>query len=665
VGTRLTWQATPRNKIAVSLDLRQRCDCPNVAAGDTSKEAARDFVFRPDNISMLSWSSPVTNRLLMEATVVSLPLGWGNRINDGIDPTLVQVIEQNPAPGTPAIFRGAEGFNWTNYPFWNVAYNVTYVTGAHALKAGFNDNWGYAYTNWYTPRVITSYRFSNGVPNQFTVNSDPRSGHVRVDKEIGLFLQDKWTINRLTLSGGLRYDHMSQSAPEITLGPSPLLPNRNHTFPDTQFKGFHDLSPRMGLAYDVFGTGKTAVKVVLNRFVVDESLGSGTNRIIGSPQVYFQYTAARAWTDGNRNFIPDCDLANPAVQDNRASGGDLCGAFTGASANFGRSAPGTVADHDVTFGWGTRGYNWEFSTSVQQELVPGRVAIDIGYFRRWYGNFVVTDNLTVAASDHSPFSVVVPNDPRLPQSGKTISGFLDVNPNVASLPTDNHVRLSKHYGDQYENWQGVDVTMNARLQGGTLVQGGFSTGRTVTDNCEILAKVPEGGVTSQQGLNNALLAIDGSAGRPPSTAAVPFCHQQTPFLTQVKLLGTYTIPRIDIQLAATLQSIPGPMIEANFVVPNALVQPSLGRPLSGNAANVTVPIVAPGTLYGDRLHQVDFRIGRIIRFGGNRRVTPSVDLYNLFNSNAVLTESTNYSAFRVPARVVGARLVKFTVSMIF
>ena len=658
VGGRLTWQATPRNKISLSADFRDRCDCPNVASSNTSLEAQTDFIFRPDNIIMASWSSPVTNRLLAEGTAIYLPLGWGNRLNSGIDPSLVQVVEQNPLPGQPATYRGGAGYVWTQYPFWNIAFNTTYVTGAHAFKAGMNNNWGYAKSNWTMHNPITNYRFSRGVPNLFTVNSDPRSGHVRVGQEFGAFVQDKWTVQRLTMSGGVRYDYMYRYTPEQHLGPAPLLPNRDVTFPKTDFTRHHDLSPRLGAAYDLFGTGKTAVKVTLNRYVTDESLGSGTNTIIGAPHVYYQYTASRAWTDGNRNFIPDCDLANPALQDNRASGGDLCGAFTGPSANFGRSIAGTVDDRDVDFGWGTRGYNWEFSTSVQQELVPGRVAVDVGYFRRWYGNFLVTDNLTVSPSDYSAFSVTLPNDPRLPLSGKTVTGFLNINPNKASLPSDNHVRLAKHYGNQYENWHGVDASMNARLGSGTVVQGGFSTGRTVQDNCEILAKVPEGGVTSQQGLNNALLQINGSL-------AIPFCHQETPFLTQVKLLGTYTIPRVNVQLAATFQSIPGPQVGSNFVVSNAAVQPSLGRPLAGNAANVTVPIVAPGSLYGDRLNQTDFRVGKVVRLGGNRRVTASVDLYNLFNSSAVLAESGNYSSFRTPTRVVGARLVKFTASMNF
>lgn len=175
----------------------------------------------------------------------------------------------------------------------------------------------------------------------------------------------------------------------------------------------------------------------------------------------------------------------------------------------------------------------------------------------------------------------------------------------------------------------------------------------------MLARVPETGITSQGGTgNNALLNIAGSL-------ATPFCHQATPFQTQLKALGMYTIPRVDVQLAAAFRNIPGPMLVANFVVPTAAVQPSLGRPLAGNAANVTVSIVEPASLYGDRMYQTDVRLGKIIRFARSRRMTASVDLFNVFNADAVLEESSNYSSFRRPTIVLGARVLKFTVSANF
>jgi hypothetical protein len=661
-GLRLTWQATARNKIAGSFNLGAVCDCPNVASGTTSWEAAVDFVSTPDNTTLLSWTSPVSDRLLLDVTTVLLTNSWANRLHEGVTAsTLTRVTSQNAPPGQPGTYRGASTFSATDRPFRSVVGSMTYVTGAHALKAGGNWTWGWAKPNFTATSPLTSIRINQatGLPNQFTVNSDPRQGHTRVPRDVGLYVQDRWTTGRMTLSGALRYDYIRQDAPELTLGPAPLLPTRNVTFPATVFKTFHDLSPRLGVAYDLFGTGKTAVKATLNRYVVDESLGSGTNTVQGSPQILFQYTMTRNWVDSNGNFFPDCDMGNPARQDLSGSGGDICQAATGTSANFGREIAGTVTDHDVVFGWGNRGYNWEFSTSVQQELVPGRFAVDVGYFRRWYGNFTVTDNFNVTAADYSPFSVQVPVDPRLPLSGQTISGFLDINPAKAGQPTDNHIQLAGK-DEMWENWQGVDVMARVQLGGGTLVQGGLSTGRTVQDSCAALARLPESGITNQHyGIQDTLLiAIDAPLAR-------PFCHQETPYLTQLKLLGTYTIPRVDVQLAGTFQSVPGPKITATHVYPNAVVAQSLNRNLSGGASNVTVNIIEAGSLYGDRLNQFDFRVGKIVRLPGNRRVTASVDLFNAFNSNAVLDEASTYSAFRTPTRVLTARMLKFSAALNF
>jgi len=178
------------------------------------------------------------------------------------------------------------------------------------------------------------------------------------------------------------------------------------------------------------------------------------------------------------------------------------------------------------------------------------------------------------------------------------------------------------------------------------VSGGTSTGRTTTDNCEILAQVPEAGLLG-----------------------VPYCRQVTDFLTDVKLQGAYTIPKIDVQTGVAFRSSPGPALAANQVVPNSAVRPSLGRDLSGGAANVTVNLVAPGTMYGDRLNQLDLRFGKVLRTGQLRTVV-SVDVYNALNANPVLTENAAYrdtslSGWRIPTSILPARFVKFGVQVDF
>jgi hypothetical protein len=119
-----------------------------------------------------------------------------------------------------------------------------------------------------------------------------------------------------------------------------------------------------------------------------------------------------------------------------------------------------------------------------------------------------------------------------------------------------------------------------------------------------------------------------------------------------------------VLLSGTFQSIPGPQIVSNYVVPNALVAPSLGRPLSGNAANVTVGLVAPGTMYGERLNQFDFRASKILKFGQTRTAV-NLDLFNAFNSNTALTVNNNYASWLQPLSILSARLVKISVQFDF
>jgi hypothetical protein len=639
VSGRLTWQVSPRNKVTLSYDVQPR-DVLGDRAG-TSPEAANEFKFNTNRIITGGWSSPVTSKLLLDARLTSHGEDLYNAVwpddPNSIYRSLIAVNEQGGSiPGL--LYRGAGQAAGPTFIFaamsapniWEFKTSVTYVTGAHALKIGFGDSWGRQYLLERDINSSTSYRFFNGVPNQITERASPVSRYDDLKAELGLFVQDRWTVGRLTLTGGLRFDYFNTYFPETPLGPGPLVPTRNFTIPEYPWDVWKDLSPRFSAVYDPTGDGKTAIRANIGRYVL-----AGDNTV-GNVFSILANTVTRSWNPPGTAatnpsyYTPNCNLLNPNAN------GD-CGAIS--DSRFGTQVPSTNFDPNVLNGWGKRGYNWEISGGVQHEF-GGRFGVDVAYFRRIYGNFTVTDNLAVAASDYNPFSISAPADSRLPNGGgNTVGTVYDLNPSKVGQ-VNNLVTFADNYGNQIEHWNGLDFTVNARPRPGILLQGGLSTGRTSTDSCEIRAQVPE------------------------SAALNPFCHVDTNFLTQIKLLGTYTVPRVDVQFSGTFQSLPGPQVTANFVAVNSAVVPSLGRPLSGGAANATINIVTPGTVFGDRLNQLDLRFAKILKFA-KTRTSINFDIYNALNANPVTSQNNNYAAWLVPLSILDARLFKFSAQFDF
>jgi hypothetical protein len=167
----------------------------------------------------------------------------------------------------------------------------------------------------------------------------------------------------------------------------------------------------------------------------------------------------------------------------------------------------------------------------------------------------------------------------------------------------------------------------------------------MTDNCEIVAKLPE--------------MITAATVTPLS-----YCHQEEPFITDVKVQAIYRIPKVDVQFAGTVSNVPGPNILANFTATNAVIQPSLGRPLSASAANKTINLVTPLTMYGERLTQIDVRMSKIFRFGG-RRLSAGVDIYNLLNQDTVLAQSNVFANWQTPQQIIMARFAKLSATFDF
>ena len=654
VNVRLTLQASPKNKFNFFWDEQRLCtSCMGGGSALVAPEARGNNHASP-RVQQVTWSSPRTNRLLLEAGVGANRIdGYGTQPNISNYSQMIPVTELCTtgclANGGKANlqYRSIGGFFGGAYvadsdvASWRAS--ASWVTGRNTAKAGYM---GQFIVNHFPNTVVNdnwlTYAFNNGVPFGFTQFAGPAlfNTHLRTD---ALFVQDQWTVNKLTLSGAIRFDHTAGFFPEQHIGPNPFIAVAK-VFPAQDGTSYSDITPRMGAVYDIFGNGKTALKVNLGKYLAAADGSSITGSLTNPLNTITLNSGLRRWVDANGNFRVDCNLTSQAAQDLTASGGDSCGP---GNVTFGQTAAVTTTyDPAILHGWGIRPYDWDFGVQVQQELLP-RVSVDVGYFRRMFGNFFVTDNRAVSPQDFDTFSITAPADPRLPGGGGQVIADLY---NVKSAKfgvQDNFYTKASNYGTQSQVWNGVEVNVNARVRQGLTLQGGTSTGRTTTDDCEIRAKLPE-------------LTVAG--GVSPTS---PYCHVEPPFKTQVKGLAAYTIPKINVQVSTAFQSLPGSILSANYTVPSAVLASALGRPATG-AVN-TVNLVAPGTVFGDRVNQLDLRVGKIVRFSG-LRTQFSVDLYNATNSSAIQTYNQAFivnGAWLTPTAIMPARFAKLTAQIDF
>jgi hypothetical protein len=688
---RLTVQANAKNKFNVFWDEQHPCQggafsvfgdnvdaCrhpePNeiIGGAPASSNPSASATMAPETgtylapygqrVQQVTWTSTVTNRLLLEAGLGTYLSRWGGSEMPG-NPTrdIVRVVE-NCARGC-ADNGGIQGLtyrsenwaaNWQGNHNWRAS--ASFVTGTESMKFGYIGGFLVDNQKNFTNNQYLQFRTQNGVPDQLTqiINRFPVMNRVRYD---AFYAQDQRTMGRWTLQGALRFDHAWSWFPEATIGPVRFLPTPT-TFPKTKgVDSYKDLSPRGGVAWDVLGTGKTAVKINVGRYL--EAAQNSNTYVSNRPTSKLSTSTTRTWTDTNDNFVPDCDLLSPAANGE-------CAAV--ANSSFGNAVFDTTVDPALLHGWAVRPADWSFGASIQQQLLP-RVSVEVGYFSRWLTNFVVTDNLAQGLDDFGKFYVVAPNDSRLPNGGGyTISDLYNANPNVSSV-NNNLVTRASDYGNQYHRYKGLLINISARPRPGLAFQGGVNSGKTLADSCDVRSKIPElNGQSTVWG--NPGTAPGGANAVPTFTtinANIPYCHVETGLITRFTGLGSWTIPKVDVQIAATLRSDQGSPLAALYSVPNAAIAPILGRNLSNAVPNVTVNLIRPGTLYGDRVNEIDVRFGKIIRVMGTK-TNVGVDVYNIINTSPVLTYNQNFipgGSWLTPTSVLQPRFLKIGATIDF
>jgi hypothetical protein len=482
---------------------------------------------------------------------------------------------------------------------------ASYITGAHAIRAGVTAQWGTNSRTFTSNAEINQQVFNRGNPIAVVVTNGPTTAQQKVKKDLGFYIQDTWTIDRLTLNIGGRFDHFNAEVPAQSAPAGTWIAARDFAAIEN-VPNWNDWSVRFAGAYDLFGDGKTALKANASKYLASQAAGYAANF---NGMTYS--TQTRLWLDfdGNKSIL---DSAGN-IQRNEVLGG---------TSNFGGVT--NRPDPDLA-----RGYNWEYGVSVQHQLLS-RLSVTAGYHRRQFYNLDVTDNLNLSPDEWNQFVITAPNDPRLETAGQPITMY-SLNANKVGTPTDN---LRTYSNVNTSTYNGVEVSANARFSR-ALFFGGITTDRRATTSCD------------ERDNPNGLR----------------FCDSIAPFRTTFKLSGAYQLP-YEIQLSGTFLAVPGASVDANYPVTSAIA----GRPIVGSTAGattITVDLIEPNTEFLDYRKTFDLRLARTFRFD-RYRMQPFADFFNVLNLGTVTRVNETYgSSWLTPQAIQDGRYIRFGIQMNF
>jgi hypothetical protein len=584
---RITNQLSERHKWRLSFDRVNNTQPLQDVTRLTPPEHA-DRIPQPTGYhTQARYTATLTNRLLLEAGFALQYNKWRR-----------EQFEWNESSSSylDALSGAWNGAYWItgNQPEYQRTMNasLSYVTGSHNFKAGFQNRWGYF--NLYNgphPGDIRSHITFGGFPILVSVLSTPLGNFkAEINHDIGLFAQDTWTLGKWTLNLGVRGDFFKNGNPAQQAEAGSFVGARD--FPALPAANWNTVVPRIGVAYDLFGNGKTALKAYAHKYVNQEAT---TLALAVNPMASYTWGARqenRAWSDVDRNG--SALNADNTVQWTPGCTYPSRGCEIGPSPN---AKFGTLEDA-ARFDVNDRPGQWEYSVGVQHELFPG-LSVGMAYYRRDYYNFWRDDNILQGAGDYIPFTWTAPVDERLGEYSGFTHTLYNLNPAVDGLSE----RVLVNVTEQDRVYNGLEWTAQGRFGRGGFFGASVNYERTFENTC------------SQENLNLTV-----------------FCDSPRAWQTQYKGHLAYPIPKVDILASVFVQGYPGPNIDANYTVTAANAFATSGVVLTGGRSLPAFDLLPPEVYFLPYQNKVDLRFMRRFTVAGTR-IAPTVDLFNVLNEN--------------------------------
>jgi hypothetical protein len=671
---RFTWQVSPRNKLSAYMDRIHKVRGAAMNPGDDQTTASVRWNSPNYTTATVKWTSTVSSRLLLEAGYSTNIERYNNLYAEGVDKPYGSAAWLATARHYDSTF----GRKWVasdnitgQYPDrYNAQGSASYITGTHSIKVGFQDSWGvFNHVSRRNADLYQNYQTINGIltPNTVTVYNTPVWSAERLGSNLGIYGQDVWTLNRVTFTIGGRWEYVNEGV----IGQPAQNGRFGHelAFDDIAMPIWKTFSPRTAAVFNLFGNGKTALRVGYNRY---QAAATTTLASLYNPSAVVSSTPSLPWTDLNTDDIaqgaPGCAYLSAGCEIN----------FASLPANFGIVS---LANPDPGL---KRPFVDQYNLGITHEALRG-VSVTAEWFHNLAKNVMLRTNVlrpgtyangTVTNPSYRPVTVFSPID----GTPVTVYDYANTTASRAVQEIDtNDPNLTQSY-DAFE------FNFSARLPGGARLFGGTATDRTIANTCAAAATNP-----------NFLITIGG----------VNYCDQTNsgiPWRTQFKLAGTYPLPWGGIVVSGSYQGLPGYLLGTQALTaggagaPNFTNISGLGSSLTvtsstryavcpGNSASqgcvvgglvapgalstLTVPIVAPGIEQTPRLNQIDFSIGRRFKFAGFR-FDPKIDIFNAFNSSAYYSVRTttftpssvaNVSAgtYLYPGSILQGRLLRIAV----